>query len=226
MAPRKKTIKKPVQKKEEVIKKDIIQNIDPTFYDEDYFENGLVTQKSSYAGLLWDDKYLDIAKDLIAEFKPTKVLDVGCAKGFIIKAFKKNNVYAVGCDISEYAIKNCEPEVKNFVTVCSITDLKPYRTKAFDLVLAYDIIEHLTDTELELAVKELYRVLDLNGVLTIKTPDQIYDWDNDKSHINIKPQIEWIKLFSKHNFKNFIPNVPEKYWGAFDYRRTMFFKKV
>ena len=42
--------------------------------------------------------------------KGSRVLDVGCAKGFLVKDFLDLGIDAYGLDISEYALKNCEEE--------------------------------------------------------------------------------------------------------------------
>ncbi len=40
----------------------------------------------------------------MAEMGPKKVLDVGCAKGFLVEAVRPRGVEAFGNDISEYAM--------------------------------------------------------------------------------------------------------------------------
>lgn len=202
-----------------------VKIVDPSIYDEKYFEAGIQNKISSYSGYEFEERYNQNAKDLIDEFKPQKVLDVGCAKGFLVKGFKNNNVYAVGCDISEYAISKCPEDIKNYVAVASITNLAGYRSGAFDLVIAYDVLEHLTDKQLELAIEELKRTCSKDGVVSIQTPPKKEDWDNDVTHINIKSLQDWIKLFVKHGLRPFNPSKPCKYWSPFDYRRTLFFKK-
>ena len=47
------------------------------------------------------------AKALVRVLKPQsqKVLEIGCAKGFLVKAFQDMGIDAIGIDISSYAIK-------------------------------------------------------------------------------------------------------------------------
>ena len=69
-----------------------------------------------YGGYRYDGRWVPVARDMIKHFglKPgDRVLDVGCAKGFLVKDFMKAcpGLEAFGLDISEYALMNCEPEV-------------------------------------------------------------------------------------------------------------------
>jgi SAM-dependent methyltransferase len=52
--------------------------------------------------------------------------------------------------------------------VCGTADTLPFRDEVFDVVLAADVLEHLTDDEL--ATSELFRVLRPGGTLVVNVP--------------------------------------------------------
>ena len=62
------------------------------------------------------------------------VLDIGCAKGFMIYDMQLliQGLQVSGIDISEYAIDNAKEEVKNFCKVANATDL-PFADKSIDV---------------------------------------------------------------------------------------------
>ena len=61
------------------------------------------------------------------------ILDVGCAKGFMLYDFHRliPGIKVEGIDISSYAIQNSMSEIKPFLSVASADEL-PYKDDAFD----------------------------------------------------------------------------------------------
>ena len=89
-------------------------------FDFDYWDGD---RKFGYGGLRYDPKYWsNVVKDFVEYYniKPdAKILDVGCAKGYMLYDFKRQypRLEIFGIDISKYAIENCHPEVKDFLKV-------------------------------------------------------------------------------------------------------------
>jgi predicted SAM-dependent methyltransferase len=50
----------------------------------------------------------------------------------------------------------------------------PFKSEVFTTIYALDLIEHLKYAEVEVALKDWYRVLKPNGILIIKTPNVNY----------------------------------------------------
>jgi SAM-dependent methyltransferase len=88
-----------------------------------------------------------------------RILDVGCAKGFMLHDFKEliPGLTIAGIDISEYAIVNAKPEVKQFLRVGNAKEL-PYDDRCFDLVIAINTIHNLDLPECMQALREIQRV--------------------------------------------------------------------
>ena len=81
-------------------------------FDENYYENGVITGKSCYVNYRWmPELTIKMAHSIIKYLNlnsNVKVLDYGCAKGFLVRALRLLDIDAYGCDISEYAINNAD----------------------------------------------------------------------------------------------------------------------
>lgn len=89
----------------------------------------------------------------------SRVLDVGCAKGFMLHDFKQlmPNLTVAGIDISEYAIQHAVETVKPFLRVGNAREL-PYPDRSFDLVISINTVHNLPLAECKQALRELQRV--------------------------------------------------------------------
>ena len=90
----------------------------------------------NYHPRFWADVILDIAKHYSLT-KDSKVLDIGCAKGFMLYDFKVAipNIIVRGIDISKYAIENAKKEIKNFVSVGDAKNLNGLKLPKSSIVL-------------------------------------------------------------------------------------------
>src|SRR6516162_3188774 len=82
-------------------------------FGEVYFDG---PREFGYGGYRYDGRWIPVSRDIVAHFdlKPgMRVLDVGCAKGFLVKDLMKvcPGLEVFGLDISLYALMHCEPEV-------------------------------------------------------------------------------------------------------------------
>lgn len=119
-------------------------------FDEDYFERGQEKGISLYSqngeGYFWkpERSFREAHRfiDHMDAFEDVTVFDFGCAKGFFVNACRLLGYEAYGFDISEYAIKNCHPSAKDYVS----TDLlNIYDLISYDMVvvgLCKDVLEH------------------------------------------------------------------------------------
>ena len=118
-----------------------------------------------------------MAQDIVDHFglKPgDKVLDVGCAKGFLVKDLLELGIDTYGIDVSHYALMNCEPEVVGRLQIGSAESL-PFPDGSFDAVVSINTIHNLKREKCVQAVKEIERLAPGKGFIQVdsfKTPEQ------------------------------------------------------
>src|SRR5437868_1612824 len=106
-------------------------------YGFEYFDG---TRDQGYGGYRYDGRWLPIAEDIISHYglkAGDRVLDVGCAKGFLVKDLMKvcSGLDTFGLDISEYALKHAEPEVVGRLHL-GCASVLPFPDKSFDCVIS------------------------------------------------------------------------------------------
>jgi len=109
------------------------------------------------------------------------ILDVGCAKGYMLHDFQLllPNATVEGIDVSEYAIENAIDDMKGKVHVANAMDL-PYDDDSFDLVIAINTIHNLPLEECKTSIRELQRVAKKHAFLTVDA------WRNDEEEARMK----------------------------------------
>lgn len=159
------------------------------YFDADYYCNGPQSGKSNYVDYRWlPDKTLPLVFAIQRYLRMplgSTVLDFGCARGFVVRAFREIGMEAYGVDISKWAIENCDPEIKRYVS----TD---FNSLLYDYIISKDVWEHIPYQDLARTVRFLMdKTIDSLFVVVPLTwqdgGDYIYHGDNlDPSH-----QIRW-----------------------------------
>lgn len=130
-----------------------------------------------------------------------KMLDVGCGEGYYVRDAMNEGINAYGIDISTHAIENALAEVKDRITFGSITEI-PFADEEFDVMTAFDVIEHIHPKDTLNVVAEIRRVLKPDGNIIITTPNSNFvGWVSDLTHINLRPPKFWKLILEEHNFK-------------------------
>jgi len=98
----------------------------------------------------------------------SKVLDVGCAKGFMLHDFREviPGIEVSGLDISSYAIEHAKEEVKPFLRVGNAIEL-PYEDNSFDAVFSINTVHNLEKEECGKALQEIMRVSKGKAFITV-----------------------------------------------------------
>jgi SAM-dependent methyltransferase len=96
-------------------------------------------------------------------------LDVGCSAGFVVKAAEECGFEGWGVDIEPHAIDYGRTALGLTRLACGVLEDQRYPDGHFDVISAYDVIEHVPD--LNAFLRELVRVLAPAGVIDIGTPD-------------------------------------------------------
>lgn len=122
-----------------------------------------------YGGYIYDGRWKTVAKDIVEHFslKPgDRVLDIGCAKGFLVKDLLSLGIDAYGIDVSTYALMNCEPEVIGRLHLGSAEHL-PFPDNSFAAVLSINTIHNLTRDNCIKAISEMERLAPGNGFIQV-----------------------------------------------------------
>jgi ubiquinone/menaquinone biosynthesis C-methylase UbiE len=128
-------------------------------YGEMYFDG---PREYGYGGYHYDGRWIPVARDIVAHFglKPgMRVLDVGCAKGFLVKDLMQvcPGLEAFGLDISEYALRCCQPEAAGRLCRGNCVDL-PFPGGSFEAVLSINTVHNLDRPEVVRTLREIMRV--------------------------------------------------------------------
>ena len=143
-------------------------------YGQMYFDG---PREYGYGGYRYDGRWQPVAKDIVDHFglKPgDRVLDVGCAKGFLVKDLLALGIDAYGVDVSRYALMHCEPEVVGRLQLGSADSL-PFPDRSFSAVLSLNTIHNLSRDRCKVALQEIERLAPGKGFVQVdsyRTPEQ------------------------------------------------------
>ncbi len=175
------------------------------FYDKYYFSG----KKSFFYKFGYKDT-INIWKsrlDFLLKYKKKgKLLDVGCALGYMVAQFS-NHFEIYGIDCSKYAINIAKKNVKKGVFKAHDAEEPfPFRNTMFDVVTCADVLEHLKDTEKLL--ENISNVLKDDGILFLITPNYnmlrkvlFYFPDIMEHHISLYHIDEIVKKLEEKNFE-------------------------
>lgn len=165
-------------------------------YNEDYFERGVATGKSGYSNFRWiPELTIPICARLSEKLniKDTDtILDFGCAKGYVVKGFRLIGKQAWGVDISEYALKKSDEEVRPFLYKDEF--LLQNRQK-YDWIVSKDVFEHIPYEYIDNTLKKLSdSCIKMFCCLPLGEKGKYFisSYDLDVTHI-IKETLEWWK---------------------------------
>ena len=115
-------------------------------------------------------RMLTIVKEINKTKNKLKILDVGCARGYLSGALKKLGENTIcGIELSEIAAKEAEKYLDE-VIIGNIEEIDlPYPTGYFDVIICSNILEHLFDPKNTLI--KLKRYLNKDGVLLVILPN-------------------------------------------------------
>jgi ubiquinone/menaquinone biosynthesis C-methylase UbiE len=127
--------------------------------DEDY-QKGIFTAHVKKHGAFKGDEVSKILLRIVRHYITNNVLDIGAGSGTLIKLLKSKGFDAKGVDLYS---------TSDDIRQGSITDL-PFPGESFNTVFCCDVIEHLTNEQIEKGLRETARVLKRQGHLIITTP--------------------------------------------------------
>ena len=134
------------------------------------------------------------------------VLDVGCAKGFMLHDFKElmPNLTIAGIDVSQYAIEHAKESVGQFLRIGNARDL-PYNDNSFDLVISINTVHNLPLKDCKQALREIQRVSRADAFIMVdawrteEDKEQLLKWN--LTGLTYMHTDEWKGLFEEIGYQ-------------------------
>jgi hypothetical protein len=167
-------------------------------FTEDYFLRGQESGLSNFTNYKWmPDASIAWAvafKRYLGIDEGDRVLDVGAARGYYVKALRMLGVEAYGYDISEWAVENCHPDVKPYMS-------NHINGVNFDFIYSKDCFEHVPKEDLAFLVKHLlarvHRKMFVIVPLAKETGGEYVHpkEEKDSTHVNRWTLPDWLAFF-------------------------------
>lgn len=176
-------------------------------FGKDFFDGD---RKNGYGGFSYNPKYWGPVVDDYKKYwnlnSKSSLLDVGCAKGFMLYDLYKlvPEMKLRGIDISNYAISNAVPEMKKFVQTGDAKEI-PFEDNCFDIVIAINTIHNLEKEDCAKALREISRVSKKYSFVVVdayRNEDEkkkMYAWNlTGKTIMSVE---EWKIFFKENNYE-------------------------
>ena len=176
-------------------------------FDKEYWDG---ERRYGYGGYKYiPGRWKPVAEKIIDNYSlndNSKILDVGCGKGFLLQELKLilPNLTISGFDISKYGIKNSHPNIKKNLFLHDASNDFPFKDKEFDLIISINTLHNLKINQLSKSLKECNRV-GKNGYIAVES------FTNEKELFNLQcwaltcqsffSKDEWIWIFDEFGYK-------------------------
>lgn len=120
------------------------------------------------------------AAGLIERWQPASVLDVGCGYNEFVQGLRAKGIAAHGVDFA------C-PGADEIVDLLAL----PYGAKQYDLLTAFDVLEHLRPDEVSRAIDEMARV-STRFCVSISYVASVNKWQGQTLHPTVRNEDWWI----------------------------------
>jgi SAM-dependent methyltransferase len=138
-------------------------------FDKDFFDGD---RRTGYGGFTYHPRFWQpVIPAIQSHFDlavGSSVLDVGCAKGFMMHdlAALIPGITVKGVDVSAYAIEHAIDSMRPHVSVADARAL-PFADKSFDVVISINTIHNLERADLVKALQEIERVNRRGAFITV-----------------------------------------------------------
>ena len=162
---------------------------DKSYYDHYHTDMGSVPYVREQGP--WLPLFRAMAEYIDLSIGPKKVLDAGCAKGFLVEALRDRSIEAFGIDLSEYAISEVRPDIRPY---CRVASLVEPLCAWYDLIVCIEVLEHMSDEEGRRAIANICK--STTDVLFSSSPDDL----TEPTHVNVRPWSYWVERFFEEGF--------------------------
>lgn len=163
-------------------------------------------RKTGYGGFNYHPRFWQPVVPTFKKFygltEKSTVLDVGCAKGFMLYDFKNllPGIQVRGIYVSEYAIENAIEPIKAFLLIGDARKLQ-FEDNSFDLAISITTLHNFEEEECAIALQEIERVSKSHSFITVdayrneKEKELMHAWNLTAK--TIKHVDEWKAFFKK-----------------------------
>ncbi len=134
-------------------------------FDVDYFLNNNTSGYSDYTLLGsggWAVRVADDIETWYGSVSGERIIDVGCAFGYLVKELTDRGAECLGIDVSSYAITQAQtlfPALSSEFTVQDIVVGTTFtKAQRFDLIITAGVLDCLNDAQKTLALIEMDRI--------------------------------------------------------------------
>lgn len=180
---------------------------DDTDYGHDYFET-LDGGDGYVDSTMWEDiahtiKEVFAIIDRQDRSGDLHTVDVGCAKGFLVRHLRRRGFDAWGLDISQYAIDTAPDDTAEFLRQYDLTSPQPsfFGPENFTFAVCLETMEHIPEQHVDQALTNIYQFVKPGSqvMFTICT-DKQPGWDTDPTHVTIKSHDWWQQRLERVGF--------------------------
>ncbi len=190
-----------VAKKRNIKNKIIAWNLSKDYYDG--------SRINGYGGFKYDGRWKKILPKIIKRYKLTnksKVLEIGCKKGFLIQDLQEllPRIKVIGIENHRYPIIKASVKVKNKIYLKNYYDLEKFKKNQFDLIIAFNSIYMQNLGDIIKTLKEISRTskksyISIASYENKADRDKFLDWTLLGTTILKKD--EWRKIFKLVSYK-------------------------
>ena len=175
-------------------------------FEKDFFDGD---RRNGYGGFNYNPRFWQPVVPNFQSYynlsKTSSLLDVGCAKGFMLHDFTEMipGINVQGIDISNYAIQNSMESVNNKLQVADAREL-PFQDDSFDLVISITTVHNFDREDCMTALKEISRVSKGNAFITVdayrnkEEKEAMLAWNlTALTYMHVE---EWKKLFKETGY--------------------------
>jgi 2-polyprenyl-3-methyl-5-hydroxy-6-metoxy-1,4-benzoquinol methylase len=145
-------------------------------YDKEYYRTGQESHSARWAGsgdyIADESRLLKAFDEHMADaeryHRPGRLLELGCAAGFLLEAARRRGWSVTGLDISDFATQHARERFGLDARVQTVAAAR-FDPGAFDVIAAFEYIEHVEDPVSTLrAIRPWLRS---DGLLVLTTPN-------------------------------------------------------
>lgn len=128
---------------------------------------------------IWNDKgrskimsnrRAQIIKKNLEHFRDKRILDIGCAEGFVTNKIKELSEFVIAVELDIEYLKIATKKVPEVFFINASFEHLPFRDLFFDAVLISEVLEHLPPNIQIKGLKETNRVMNHDSKLVITVP--------------------------------------------------------